>query len=492
MAQLTATTFSTDPALWIFTSLTAGSSHIVTATSRLETILRANRVPFKAVDLATDQKARMLWGRRAGKDASGRVRKLPALVQEGLVLGDITEIEEWNEYGELKQHVKIYYDEFTIPDINNKPKEPIKKKIIKKVPKGTLSGNASASASTSASAPTPPPAPPLPKDESSTPAATKDKSVETPRAPTDKSSTVVHRSIADEAAQKAKELRLQSLRDKVYGKADAKTAEGKNPETDASSVATTEPDKKAEAVTDVSKIPETHREPSVASNSSGSLTQSVKPAGLQSPTTGSWGAAVATNTNPDALRETLQSPTTARWKPSDVDKPVTVHRGAAVASASQEEIAAVEKAETITEEPDQENPDKDVDVSQKKIAEVERAQAIKEEPEKEAVEDLTKAAVSERDTAPKQAPSAEKTQTTTKAPQPEEKKAEEEEAEEDEEEEDEEDEDDASEPDTNQEGAKAKSASEEKEVTEAKAAEPNKSGESKSEGEAKPKEEPEK
>lgn len=81
------TTFSTDPALYIFTSLTAGSAHIVTATSRLETILRANKVPFKAVDLATDEKARMLWGRRAGKDPEGRARKLPGLVQEGMVLG---------------------------------------------------------------------------------------------------------------------------------------------------------------------------------------------------------------------------------------------------------------------------------------------------------------------------------------------------------------------------------------------------------------------
>jgi hypothetical protein len=81
------TSFTTDPALYIFTSLTAGSSHIVTATSRLETILRANRVPFKAIDIATDQKARMLWGRRAGKDEGGRIRKLPGLVQEGFVVG---------------------------------------------------------------------------------------------------------------------------------------------------------------------------------------------------------------------------------------------------------------------------------------------------------------------------------------------------------------------------------------------------------------------
>lgn len=82
------TTYSNDsPALWIFTSLTAGSSHIVTATSRLETILRANRVPFKAVDIATDENARRIWGRRALKDESGRMRKLPGLVQEGFVLG---------------------------------------------------------------------------------------------------------------------------------------------------------------------------------------------------------------------------------------------------------------------------------------------------------------------------------------------------------------------------------------------------------------------
>jgi hypothetical protein len=79
--------YSADPALYIYTSLTAGSSHIVTATSRLETILRANRVPFKAIDIATDEKARMLWGRRAGKDEGGRLRKLPGLVQMGMVLG---------------------------------------------------------------------------------------------------------------------------------------------------------------------------------------------------------------------------------------------------------------------------------------------------------------------------------------------------------------------------------------------------------------------
>jgi len=70
-----------DPRLFLYTSLTAGSSHIVTATSRIETILRANRIPFMHIDTATNEKAKRLWVRRAGK------RKLPALVKDGFVIG---------------------------------------------------------------------------------------------------------------------------------------------------------------------------------------------------------------------------------------------------------------------------------------------------------------------------------------------------------------------------------------------------------------------
>ncbi|RKF61273.1 putative neurofilament protein h form h2 [Erysiphe neolycopersici] len=107
MTESTTSSYSMDPTLWLYTSLTSGSSHIITATSRMETILKANRIPFKALDLATDEKARMLWGRRAGKDESGRQRKIPGLVQMGMVIGDIVDVEDWNEYGELKQHIKI-------------------------------------------------------------------------------------------------------------------------------------------------------------------------------------------------------------------------------------------------------------------------------------------------------------------------------------------------------------------------------------------------
>lgn len=99
MADSTPKSYHTDPTLYLYTSLTAGSSHIITATSRLSTILKANKIPFQALDVATDEKARMLWGRRAGK------RKLPGLVRAGMVIGDLEEVEEWNECGELKENV---------------------------------------------------------------------------------------------------------------------------------------------------------------------------------------------------------------------------------------------------------------------------------------------------------------------------------------------------------------------------------------------------
>ena len=100
MADQTPKSYHTDPNLYLYTSLTAGSSQIITATSRMETILKANKIQFQALDVATDEKARMLWGRRAGK------RKLPGLVRMGMIVGDLEEVEEWNEYGELKDNLE--------------------------------------------------------------------------------------------------------------------------------------------------------------------------------------------------------------------------------------------------------------------------------------------------------------------------------------------------------------------------------------------------
>ncbi|KAG9972157.1 hypothetical protein KCU78_g23423, partial [Aureobasidium melanogenum] len=52
-----------------------------------------------AIDTATNELAKKLWGRRS------RGKKLPALVKEGFVIADLEEVEEWNEFGEIKENI---------------------------------------------------------------------------------------------------------------------------------------------------------------------------------------------------------------------------------------------------------------------------------------------------------------------------------------------------------------------------------------------------
>ncbi|KAG6068766.1 hypothetical protein E4U32_007631 [Claviceps aff. humidiphila group G2b] len=372
------TTYSTDPALYIFTSLTAGSSHIVTATSRLETILRANRVPFKAVDIAVDDKARMLWGRRAGKDEGGRLRKLPGLVQEGLVIGDLVEIEDWNEYGELKQHVKIYYDEHTIPNIHNKPPEP--KKTQKPAAKPAVAKNTPVA--TSKTAPTAPPAPPLPKakakpsSSSSTPTTTKT-ATKTPDA--ESQTTLPMRSVADEAAQKAKELRLKSLREKVHGKK-------------ADSDAGAEPASKAST----SNIDTSHTKEDT-------VTEKSTPAGLQSPTSSTW-------QNKDAGSLIPQSPTSGKWRPSSlvgamshdgaVDEGVRKGVTGGEKEGDQDKVTLKDaKAEDDSEGSKEDVKDQSNDKKEVKDEEAKKEEVKEEDVKKEVVkeEDVKKKEVKEED-----------------------------------------------------------------------------------------------
>ncbi|WEW58657.1 hypothetical protein PRK78_004125 [Emydomyces testavorans] len=122
-----------DSTLYLFTSLTAGSSHIITATSRLETILKANKIGFRAIDVATDDKARSLWSRRS------KGRKLPGLVRYGTILAvsipfpqnGEEQVEEWNEYGELKDQLRGDLSSATnadlspIPSSTHTPSKPL-------------------------------------------------------------------------------------------------------------------------------------------------------------------------------------------------------------------------------------------------------------------------------------------------------------------------------------------------------------------------------
>ncbi|CEL04557.1 hypothetical protein ASPCAL05685 [Aspergillus calidoustus] len=166
-----------DSTLYLYTSLTAGSSHIITATSRLETILKANKIPFRAIDVATDDAARKLWGRRS------KGKKLPGLVKYGTVVGDLEQIEEWNEYGELKMQINNVEDFDSSLPATSTPIAPLAE-----------------SATTTASAPAARPQLPTPK-----PSTIKIQDPPEKETQKDDSIAVALRQAGEQAAAKAKE-----------------------------------------------------------------------------------------------------------------------------------------------------------------------------------------------------------------------------------------------------------------------------------------------
>lgn len=320
---------------------------------------------------------------------------------------DLVEIEDWNEYGELKQHVTIYYDEFTQPSITEAPK----------LPTPFAAKPATAPSATSTAAPAAPAAPPAPAAAAAVAAAAAQKAstqkqgegVNKQQPEPAAKVTMPIRSIAEEAAAKAKQVHLQSLRNKVYGKgkgpgegpgeretstkavekdgADADKDKDDKPQDDrpalaaavaavAGVVAATvagggageeggegeeeagadkEPREETTAAAPPSTPPPASASASAsASTSSLPLSLSSRAAGLQSPTTGTWADGAAGGV---PLR-TLQSPTTTSWRPTDVEPPVTSYRGSVVSSASADEIEAVERAEMIKEE---DEPEEDED-----------------------------------------------------------------------------------------------------------------------------------
>ena len=318
--------YSADPALYIYTSLTSGSSHIVTATARLETILRANKVPFKAIDIATDEKARMLWGRRAGKDEGGRPRKIPGLVQEGLVLGvrcslpaitqftdllqDLVEIEDWNEYGELKQHIRIVPVDGpgAVKVTATPPSKPAAKKFD------------------------------APAKATSSPTVKQEKDADEPKAPaggTATAFTLAMRQAGQEAAQKAKDAMKTVATFTGVGKA--------------------EPAKEEKSV----KLAPGHIDIEPRPQMVEAITR------MQDPTSSAWsqvvGKAASVNTTLGHKEsECMQSPTSTAWRPVEsaplkqYDEPMLIHRGSEISLVSAECIKKVEDEEMIPEEEEEE------------------------------------------------------------------------------------------------------------------------------------------
>ncbi|TVY55953.1 Uncharacterized protein LCER1_G003443 [Lachnellula cervina] len=336
--------YYSDPALYLYTSLTSGSSHIVTATSRLETILKANKIPFKALDIATDEKARQIWGRRAGKDESGRPRKMPGLVQEGFVLGvgplpssediqsltpaqDLVEIEDWNEYGELRQHVKI-----------------VKNKAAKSGPSTPLSKLSDAViAAQENKKPTSTPTP-----TTSTAPAASSKFAEAPvsksKPPIGGAPTTISlalRQAGQEAAQKAKDNKKKPPVETFDGVGEAEP-----------------PTEKEKAIPAPITIPEAQH-------------AIETPTLMQSPTSTTWrrapgsGFEVKTPRHSISKLESMQSPNSTAWKPTDIDPAVLTHRGSKAGEVKQvQEKSATKEEEGKDDDEEKDSEDEDEEDSE--------------------------------------------------------------------------------------------------------------------------------
>lgn len=282
---------------------------------------------------------------------------------------DLTEIEEWNEYGELKQHVQIYQDEFTQPP----------KGSVAPVPKYRQPANKEAHPPAVMNFP--PPAPVSPSEAQ----VQANKIASAVTASQQHQQQASAKSMAEEAADKAnakaaiaRKARIEELRAKVHGSKgeSSESSEGvaKEGEAAATSVTGTEPPTKGLSQLSLSAQPMTS--PGVA--------------GLQSPTSGAW---KETGGNiEDTLRTTIQSPTTSSWKPpAETSLAGETFAGARVQSISAEEAKKIESQEMIKEEPEPVSSDdekktaketEDKDEGEEKVEEGKEAEA-KEADKKE-------------------------------------------------------------------------------------------------------------
>jgi hypothetical protein len=211
------------------------------------------------------------------------------------------EVEEWNEYGELKQHIKIV----PIP--------------------GTPSGSAAPTPTT-----TPSKAPVAKENIKPTPTTESSKLSQPVEQVTAQMSSfsLAMKQVGQEAAQKAKDGKKKA----------PETLEG---------VGQADP---AEASKKSAAIPP----PLAVLNSPHNAPSNTV---LQSPTSSAWRSAPSKSfhTPKSSLSklESMQSPTSTAWKPSDTDGPVLTHRGSSISMASDEEIKQVEESEMIMEAPEE-------------------------------------------------------------------------------------------------------------------------------------------
>ena len=220
---------------------------------------------------------------------------------------DIVEVEEWNEFGELKQHVNIVHDAGTPAQ----SAAPTPSGTPSKAPVSRENKKPETTAAELSKAPEP---------------------AKSPTADVPSSITLALRQAGQEAAQKAKDSKK---------KAPTETFDG---------VGEAEPVKETTEKAQVRPAPIAVTDPHTEKQAGDTTTS------LQSPNSTTWKAAAGIHQQPGTpgtprhTTDSIQSPNSTAWKPTDIDRPITMHRGSSVSQASAEEIRQIEQDETIEEE----------------------------------------------------------------------------------------------------------------------------------------------
>lgn len=243
------------------------------------------------------------------------------------------EIEDWNEYGELKQHVRIVGVSSTPPrpaGFGNPIKAAAAAAATPAAPVAPVAPAAPA-------APTAPPLPtgakqPIPRTAEPSPAP---KEKEALKAPTTGANSInlTMRQMGEEAAQRAKDMKKKTLKAKPEVFVGSGTGEAIAKDT------------KESAATE--------------------MVQTIEPITiLQDPKTSAWNVSPASTppVSQHALNEmkSLQSPTSTAWKVVDVSLPIAKSGESEASTTSAEKAKPVEKKE-VTEDEDEDDEDEDED-----------------------------------------------------------------------------------------------------------------------------------
>lgn len=102
----------------VYYSSVSGNTLWTKHTDRVEFLLSANKIPFQSIDVSTDPEALQYMKRQSQLKNIGQ---LPQVFRDGQFIGGKEELDEANEYGELKQLLGLEAVQIPPPELSAMP-----------------------------------------------------------------------------------------------------------------------------------------------------------------------------------------------------------------------------------------------------------------------------------------------------------------------------------------------------------------------------------